>query len=117
MVNATQLPETLLGERTRPCRRFLDETPASDRLERLRQSERERAAPEIWEDSKMDEGQTIVGKYRLNSLLGMGGMASVWSATNVFTDRKFAIKFMLPQVARTPHPAPPFILDAQDPAP
>jgi len=61
----------------------------------------------------MDEGQTIVGKYRLNSLLGMGGMASVWSATNVFTDRKFAIKFMLPQVARTPEAAHRFMLEAK----
>src|SRR5260370_37661642 len=102
MVNATQLPETLLGERTRPCRRFLDETPASDRLERLRQSERERAAPEIWEDSKTDEGQTIVGKYRLNSLLGVGGLASGRSPTNGFTAPKFAIKIMLPQLPRPP---------------
>jgi serine/threonine-protein kinase len=61
----------------------------------------------------MDPGQTIVGKYRLNVLLGMGGMASVWSATNIYTERKFAIKFMLPQVARTPEAVQRFMLEAK----
>jgi serine/threonine protein kinase len=61
----------------------------------------------------MDAGQTIAGKYRLNRLLGQGGMASVWSATNVFTEREFAMKFMLPQVARTPEAARRFLLEAK----
>jgi serine/threonine protein kinase len=61
----------------------------------------------------MEEGQTIAGKYRLNRLLGTGGMASVWSATNVFTEREFAVKFMLPQVARTPEAARRFLLEAK----
>ncbi len=61
----------------------------------------------------MQAGQTIAGKYRLNRLLGTGGMASVWSATNVFTEREFAIKFMLPQVARTPEAARRFLLEAK----
>jgi serine/threonine-protein kinase len=61
----------------------------------------------------MEAGQTIAGKYRLNRLLGTGGMASVWSATNVFTEREFAMKFMLPQVARTPEAARRFLLEAK----
>jgi serine/threonine protein kinase len=61
----------------------------------------------------MDAGQTIAGKYRLNRILGQGGMASVWSATNVFTEREFAMKFMLPQVARTPEAARRFLLEAK----
>ena len=61
----------------------------------------------------MEAGQTIAGKYRLNRLLGTGGMATVWSATNVFTEREFAIKFMLPQVARTPEAARRFLLEAK----
>jgi serine/threonine-protein kinase len=61
----------------------------------------------------METGQTIAGKYRLNRLLGSGGMASVWSATNVFTERDFAIKFMLPQVARTPEAAQRFLIEAK----
>jgi serine/threonine-protein kinase len=61
----------------------------------------------------METGQTIAGKYRLNRLLGTGGMATVWSATNVFTERDFAIKFMLPQIARTPEAAQRFLLEAK----
>ncbi|HXX69132.1 MAG TPA: serine/threonine-protein kinase [Polyangiaceae bacterium] len=61
----------------------------------------------------MEAGQTIAGKYRLVRPLGAGGMASVWSATNVFTERGFAIKFMLPQVARTPEAARRFLLEAK----
>lgn len=61
----------------------------------------------------MEAGQTIAGKYCLSRPLGVGGMASVWSATNVFTDRRFAIKFMLPQVARTPEAARRFLLEAK----
>jgi eukaryotic-like serine/threonine-protein kinase len=61
----------------------------------------------------MQHGQTIAGKYRLNHVLGVGGMASVWSATNVFTEREFAIKFMLPSLARTPDAAKRFLMEAK----
>ena len=61
----------------------------------------------------ISSGQTIAGKYRINQLLGSGGMASVWSATNIFTKRQFAIKFMLPAVARTPEAARRFLMEAK----
>ncbi len=61
----------------------------------------------------MQSGQVIVGKYRLNQLLGTGGMAEVWSATNVFTEREFAVKFMTPEVARTPEHAARFLKEAK----
>ena len=63
--------------------------------------------------SELQAGQTIAGKYRLNKLLGTGGMASVWSATNLFTEREFAIKFLLPQVAKTPEAARRFLMEAK----
>ncbi len=61
----------------------------------------------------MESGQTIAGKYRLHQLLGAGGMASVWSATNMFTERQVAIKFMLPAVARTQEAARRFLMEAK----
>jgi serine/threonine protein kinase len=61
----------------------------------------------------MQSGQTIAGKYRLNEPIGAGGMASVWSATNVFTERQFAIKFMHPVVAKTPEAARRFLMEAK----
>jgi serine/threonine-protein kinase len=63
--------------------------------------------------SELHAGQTIAGKYRLNKLLGTGGMASVWSGTNMFTEREFAIKFLLPQVAKTPEAARRFLMEAK----
>jgi serine/threonine-protein kinase len=61
----------------------------------------------------MKQGEIVAGKYRLNHLLGTGGMAAVWAATNVFTERDFAIKFLLPQVARSPDADRRFLLEAK----
>jgi serine/threonine protein kinase len=63
--------------------------------------------------STLQSGQTIAGKYRLNQPIGAGGMASVWSATNVFTERQFAMKFMHPAVAKTPEAARRFLMEAK----
>jgi serine/threonine-protein kinase len=61
----------------------------------------------------MDAGHVVSGKYRLNRLLGTGGMASVWAATNLFTDREVAIKVMHPQVAATPEAAQRLLKEAK----
>jgi serine/threonine protein kinase len=61
----------------------------------------------------MKQGHMVAGKYRLNRVLGTGGMATVWSATNIFTERDFAIKFLLPQVARTADAGRRFLLEAK----
>jgi len=63
--------------------------------------------------SGLQPGRTVAGKYRLNELLGVGGMATVWSATNVFTERSFAIKFLLPSVARTDEASRRFLMEAK----
>lgn len=41
--------------------------------------------------------QMIAGKYRLESLIGHGGMGSVWRARHATLDMPVAIKFMAPQ--------------------
>lgn len=61
----------------------------------------------------MKSGNVVAGKYRLNQLLGSGGMAEVWSATNTFTDKQIAIKFMNAQVAKTPEAAARFLKEAK----
>ncbi len=61
----------------------------------------------------MENGKVVAGKYRLNQLLGSGGMAEVWSATNTFTERTLAIKFMNTQVAKTPEAAARFLKEAK----
>jgi eukaryotic-like serine/threonine-protein kinase len=64
-------------------------------------------------DHVMQSGQTVAGKYRLNQPIGAGGMASVWSATNIFTERHFAIKFMHASMAKTPEAAHRFMMEAK----
>lgn len=61
----------------------------------------------------MQPGEIVAGKYRLNRPLGSGGMAEVWSATNTFTERQVAIKFMNAQVAKTPEAAARFLNEAK----
>ncbi len=41
-------------------------------------------------------GDTVAGKYLLESMLGQGGMGAVFRARHVLTDRKCALKWMLP---------------------
>ncbi|MCA9584600.1 MAG: protein kinase [Myxococcales bacterium] len=61
----------------------------------------------------MESGQFVAGKYRLNKLLGTGGMAEVWSATNTFTERQLAIKFLNRELAKTPDTAARFLKEAK----
>ena len=62
---------------------------------------------------ELEPGLVIAGKYRLDELLGAGGMAVVWSATNVFTERQFAIKFLLPSLAQTKDASERFLMEAK----
>jgi serine/threonine-protein kinase len=39
-------------------------------------------------------GRTLVGKYRVEKLLGQGGMGSVWKGTHTVTGRKIALKIL-----------------------
>lgn len=61
----------------------------------------------------MQRGDIVAGKYRLYQPLGSGGMAEVWSATNTFTERQVAIKFMNAQIAKTPEAAARFLKEAK----
>ena len=47
------------------------------------------------------DGSLVAGKYRLESLLGQGGMGSVWRAFNVQLDVPVAIKLLRADVAAT----------------
>lgn len=41
------------------------------------------------------EGEVIANRYRLNELIGKGGMSSVWAGVHLALDRPVAVKFLL----------------------
>src|SRR5437879_4407273 len=59
-------------------------------------------------------GTVIDGKYRiLDEVLGIGSTGVVVSALHVPLDRKVAIKFMLPEAARSSEAVTRFLLEAR----
>src|SRR4051812_6296450 len=63
--------------------------------------------------SRFKEGDVIQGKYVLTRPLAKGGMGAVWVAQNTLTERKVAIKFMLPELATTPDTVQRFFREAK----
>jgi serine/threonine-protein kinase len=58
-------------------------------------------------------GAMIAGKYRVERVLGQGGMGIVVQATHVQLHRPVAVKFILPGVLGTPHVVQRFLREAQ----
>jgi serine/threonine-protein kinase len=47
-------------------------------------------------------GQVLAGKYRVERVLGKGGMGMVVAALHLQLDKRVALKFLLPEVAQNP---------------
>ena len=58
-------------------------------------------------------GELIGARYRLRRLIGAGGMGAVWLVRNEATERDVAIKFMLPELAKTPGQLQRFFQEAK----
>ena len=58
--------------------------------------ENERAPPRTL-DPAVKEGDLVGGKYRVERLIGIGGMAAVFAATHERLDQRVAIKILLPE--------------------
>jgi serine/threonine-protein kinase len=58
-------------------------------------------------------GQMLAGKYRVDRILGVGGMGVVVSATHVQLDQKVALKFMLSQGLQHPALIERFVREAR----
>ncbi len=49
-----------------------------------------------------DAGRVVGGRYRLEALLGRGGMATVWRARDASLDRPVAVKLLRPEILADP---------------
>lgn len=58
-------------------------------------------------------GEVLLGKYRLERLLGRGGMGEVYLAHHLSVEKKFAIKFLLPEFVSHPDVYERFQREAQ----
>jgi eukaryotic-like serine/threonine-protein kinase len=61
----------------------------------------------------MRSGILIQARYRLDTRLGRGGMAEVWSSLDERLDRTVAIKFLAPELSDQPEPLVRFFNEAQ----
>ena len=59
------------------------------------------------------EGDIIAGKFRVERVLGVGGMGVVVAATHVDLEQRVALKFLLPDAARNPDVAARFGREAR----
>jgi serine/threonine protein kinase len=67
----------------------------------LMHSSKPTAKPDKAVDTIMQAGQIVDGKYRVDHLLGQGGMAAVWAGTNERTGKRVALKVILRSLATT----------------
>jgi len=58
-------------------------------------------------------GDVLVGKYRVEKILGIGGMGMVVAATHLELDQKVALKFMLPEAMRSTQAMDRFLREAK----
>jgi serine/threonine-protein kinase len=58
-------------------------------------------------------GEILVGKYRIDQVLGVGGMGIVVAATHIQLDQRVAIKFMLPEALEHPKTVERFAREAR----
>ncbi len=59
------------------------------------------------------EGEILAGKYRVEKVLGVGGMGVVVAAHHVQLDEKVAVKFLLPAIAEHPDAVRRFLREAR----
>jgi serine/threonine protein kinase len=59
------------------------------------------------------EGEVLAGKYRVERVLGRGGMGVVVAARHVELDELVALKFLLPEALSEPEPVARFLKEAR----
>src|SRR4029079_18341623 len=62
------------------------------------------------------EGDVLAGKYRVERVLGVGGMGMVVAARHMVLNERVAIKFLLPEMLGEPEAVERFIREARSAA-
>src|ERR1700704_3016895 len=65
----------------------------------------DRGEPSAMKDGIAAVGDVLAGKYRVDKILGIGGMGMVVAATHLELDQRVALKFMLPNASESPETA------------
>src|SRR5688572_16661165 len=65
------------------------------------------------EDIAYQAGDILVGKYRVDHVLGVGGFGAVLAATHIQLEEKVAIKILLPHAAKNPAASERFLREAR----
>jgi len=63
--------------------------------------------------SPVTEGDLVAGKYKVERIIGSGGMGSVVAAWHQQLNQRVALKFMLPSIAADPQAAARFLREAR----
>ena len=64
-------------------------------------------------DAPVKEGDVLAGKYRIDQILGIGGMGVVVAATDIQLERRVAIKFILKDFSGHPEAYTRFLREAR----
>jgi eukaryotic-like serine/threonine-protein kinase len=65
------------------------------------------------EDAPLKEGDILAGKYRVEKVLGAGGMGIVVAATHLTLGTRVAVKFLLPSTCEKPGAVERFVREAR----
>src|SRR5271167_921532 len=60
-----------------------------------------------------DDGSRLAGKYRVERVLGAGGMGVVVAAHHIQLDEMVALKFLLPDALKSPEAVSRFVREAR----
>ena len=61
----------------------------------------------------VEPGQVLAGKYRIERILGLGGMGVVVAAHHIQLDERVALKFLLPEAMHSPEAVARFTREAR----
>src|SRR5690606_35633711 len=87
------------------------EEPKIESLSLKDRNQMSTAAEDI--DTEVKPGEILAGKYRVEKVLGAGGMGVVVQATHIVLNDRVALKFLLPAVAQHDTTAARFLREAQ----